>query len=208
MPVEVVVVAPTMVANRLVAGLRAAGTTVRGCAAEVDAAVALAGPGTVFVADIGPPPEAGAPAGAALVAALLDGSPEARVLAVADEVEHAPVLAALRAGAAGFVVSTGAWTALADAVERAAAGEVVFGPGLAELVLDGYGTDDRSPGRLTERENDIVALVVEGLTARQIAVRLVLSPRTVENHIQRTQRKLGVHSRAGLVRYAIENGLA
>ena len=61
---------------------------------------------------------------------------------------------------------------------------------------------------LTEREAEVLRLVVEGLTARQIATRLVLSPRTVENHIQRTLRKLDVPGRAALVRYAIEHGLA
>ena len=61
--------------------------------------------------------------------------------------------------------------------------------------------------RLTAREADVLRLVVEGLTARQIATRLVLSPRTVENHIQRVLRRLGVPNRAALVRYAVENGL-
>jgi DNA-binding NarL/FixJ family response regulator len=219
---EVVVVAPAAIANGLATGLRAAGLTVRGSADDVAAAVELAGPGTVFVADIGngapadrPDPANGtedadgSDEGAELVLALLDAAPGARVLAVAATVEHAPVLAAMRAGAAGFVVRTLAWTALAEAVERAAAGEVVFSPGLAELVLDGYGTGDEPvQTRLTEREADVIRLVVEGLTARQIAGRLVLSPRTVENHIQRTQRKLRLTGRAALVRYAIENGLA
>ena len=54
----------------------------------------------------------------------------------------------------------------------------------------------------------MVRLVVDGLTARQIATRLVLSPRTVENHVQNVLRKLHLHSRAALVRYAIEHGLA
>ena len=62
--------------------------------------------------------------------------------------------------------------------------------------------------RLTAREGDVLRLVVDGLTARQIATRLVLSPRTVENHIQRVLRRLDVPNRAALVRYAIENGLA
>ncbi len=53
----------------------------------------------------------------------------------------------------------------------------------------------------------MLRLVVEGLTARQIATRLVLSPRTVENHIQRVLRRLGVPNRAALVRYSVENGL-
>jgi DNA-binding NarL/FixJ family response regulator len=62
--------------------------------------------------------------------------------------------------------------------------------------------------QLTEREADVLRLVVEGLTARQIATRLGLSPRTVENHVQHVLRKLHLHSRAALVRYAIESGLA
>ncbi|MCY7372711.1 MAG: LuxR C-terminal-related transcriptional regulator [Spirochaetaceae bacterium] len=60
----------------------------------------------------------------------------------------------------------------------------------------------------TEREADVLRLVVDGLTGRQIAARLVLSPRTVENHVQHVLRKLGLPNRAALVRYAIENGLA
>jgi DNA-binding NarL/FixJ family response regulator len=61
--------------------------------------------------------------------------------------------------------------------------------------------------RLTPREADVLRLVVEGLTARQTATRLVLSPRTVENHVQRVLRRLGLPNRAALVRYAVENGL-
>jgi DNA-binding NarL/FixJ family response regulator len=61
--------------------------------------------------------------------------------------------------------------------------------------------------RLTERETEVLRLVARGLTAKQIATRLVLSHRTVENHVQNTLRKLQLHNRAELVRYAIENGL-
>jgi DNA-binding NarL/FixJ family response regulator len=135
------------------------------------------------------------------------------VLAVSDTVgvadPAADVLAVVRAGAAGYVVATGDLPALADALRRTAAGEAVFSPGLAEVVLEGR----RRPAgagrtRLTSREADVLRLVVDGLTARQIASRLVLSPRTVENHIQRVLRRLGVPNRAALVRYAIENGFA
>ena len=84
----------------------------------------------------------------------------------------------------------------------------VFSPGLAEVVLEEYGRPlDPARSRLTEREADVLRLVVEGLTARQIAARLVLSPRTVEHHIQRVLRRLGVPNRAALVRRAVENGL-
>ncbi|HLU41512.1 MAG TPA: response regulator transcription factor, partial [Microthrixaceae bacterium] len=61
--------------------------------------------------------------------------------------------------------------------------------------------------RLTERETEVLRLVAKGLTARQIADRLVLSHRTVQNHVQNTLRKLQLHNRVQLVRYAIEQGL-
>jgi DNA-binding NarL/FixJ family response regulator len=84
----------------------------------------------------------------------------------------------------------------------------VFSPGLAEVVLEEYGRPaDPAQVRLTPRESDVLHLVVDGLTARQIATRLVLSPRTVENHTQRVLRRLGLPNRAALVRYAVENGL-
>jgi DNA-binding NarL/FixJ family response regulator len=120
----------------------------------------------------------------------------------------ADVLAAVRAGAAGYLVTAGDPVALADALRRTAAGEAVFSPGLAEGVLEGRGRADPAEVRLTRRESDVLRLVVDGLTARQIATRLVLSPRTVENHVQRVLRRLGVPNRAALVRFAVENGLA
>jgi DNA-binding NarL/FixJ family response regulator len=125
------------------------------------------------------------------------------VLAVwAPPASHDDVLAAVRAGAAGVVGPDG----VVDAVARLARGETAFSPDVAALVLDARG--GAAGARLTERELDVLALVVEGLTARQIATRLVLSPRTVENHVQAMLRKLRLSNRAALVRYAIENGLA
>jgi DNA-binding NarL/FixJ family response regulator len=153
----------------------------------------------------------------AVVAELSARAPGVPVLAVAADPERGgpdpaeDALAAVRAGVAGFVVATADGAALADAVRRTAAGEAVFSPGLAEIVLEGRSRPAdaaEARARLTEREADVLRLAVEGLTARQIATRLVLSPRTVENHIQHVLRKLGVPNRAALVRYAIENGLA
>ncbi|MGD9985237.1 LuxR C-terminal-related transcriptional regulator [Pseudonocardia sp.] len=209
MSARVVVVAAAGVADPIATGLRAAGLDVRGCAEDVPAVLGLAGAADVAVLDLA---LAGADPDVAEslhpVDVLLDAVPSLTVLAIGGSVDHVPVLAALRAGASGFVRRDTAWTEFADAVTRVAAGETVFGPGVAELVLDSYGTAAADPVSLTERELDIVRLVVDGLTARQIAVRLVLSPRTVENHLQRIVRKLGLTGRAALVRYAIENGLA
>jgi DNA-binding NarL/FixJ family response regulator len=102
---------------------------------------------------------------------------------------------------------------LVDAVHRTAAGDPVFTAGLAGLVLGEYRrmadapAEGAEPPRLTERETDVLRLVAKGLTARQIAERLVLSHRTVENHVQSTLRKLQLHNRVELARYAIEHGL-
>lgn len=119
----------------------------------------------------------------------------------------ADVLAAVRAGATGYLVAPADPATLADAVRRTAAGESVFGPGLAEVVLEECGRPTGAAERLTSREVDVLRLVVEGLTARQVATRLVLSPRTVENHVQRMLRRLNLPNRTALVRHALQNGL-
>ena len=144
----------------------------------------------------------------AVVPEVLGRAPDTPVLAVADAGDPVSgVLAAVHAGAGGYLVAPDP-EVLADAVRRAVAGEAVFSPGLAEVVLEEYGRPaDPAQARLTPREADVLRLVVDGLTARQIATRLVLSPRTVENHTQRVLGRLGLPNRAALVRYAVENGL-
>lgn len=141
------------------------------------------------------------------VGALAAEAPDVPVVAVSARAEHTAVLDVVRAGATGYVLRDD--PAAADIIRSAASGGAAFGQGLAEIVLESVA----DPGaqvvpHLTGREAEVLRLVVEGLTARQIATRLVLSPRTVENHIQRTLRKLDVPGRAALVRYAIEHGLA
>ncbi|MGH3623120.1 MAG: response regulator transcription factor, partial [Sciscionella sp.] len=69
------------------------------------------------------------------------------------------------------------------------------------------GAATQNTPRLSERETEVLRLVAKGLTARQIAEGLVLSHRTVENHVQSTLRKLQLHNRVELARYAIEHGL-
>jgi DNA-binding NarL/FixJ family response regulator len=145
------------------------------------------------------------------VAELAAAVPQVPLLTLSAVPDHAVALAAVRAGATSHLAGPVVPIDLAGAVRRTAAGEVVFSPGLADVLLEEFGrpaAEREGPRHLTERESDVVRLVVEGLTARQIATRLVLSPRTVENHVQNVLRKLHLHSRAALVRYAIEQGLA
>ncbi|MEI4272568.1 response regulator transcription factor [Klenkia sp. LSe6-5] len=143
-----------------------------------------------------------------VVAAL----PATRVLVLSASAEQADVLEAVKAGASGYLVKSASADELADAVTRTAAGDAVFSAGLAGLLLGEYrrlqsGPDDGAP-RLTERETEVLKLVSRGLSAKAIAERLVLSHRTVENHVQNTLRKLQLHNRVELTRYAIEHGLA
>ena len=135
--------------------------------------------------------------------------PDTRVLVLSASGEHANVLEAVKNGASGYLVKSASLDELDDAVRRTAAGDAVFSAGLAGLVLGEYHRIESEPDmpRLTGRETEVLRLVARGLTAKQIAARLVLSHRTVENHVQNTLRKLQLHNRAELVRYAIEHGL-
>ncbi|HVV09077.1 response regulator transcription factor [Amycolatopsis sp.] len=139
--------------------------------------------------------------------------PDTRVLVLSASGEHSDVLEAVKAGASGYLVKSASARELVDAVHRTAQGDPVFTAGLAGLVLGEYRrmadapAGGAPPPRLTERETDVLRLVAKGLTSRQIAERLVLSHRTVENHVQSTLRKLQLHNRVELARYAIEHGL-
>ncbi|MFC7481904.1 response regulator [Luedemannella flava] len=151
--------------------------------------------------------------GMAVIGGLLDATPAVRVLVLSASGEQQDVLDAVKAGAAGYLVKSAGREEFLDAVRRTAEGDAVFTPGLAGLVLGEFrrlaatpARDDDSP-RLTDRETEVLRLVAKGLSYRQIAERLVLSPRTVQNHVQNTLGKLHLHNRVELVRYAIEQGL-
>lgn len=142
---------------------------------------------------------------------LLAAHPPARVLVLSASGEHRDVLDAVKAGASGYILKSASRGEFLDAVRRTAAGEPVFSAGLAGLVLGEFRRLAASPvpdtPRLTDREAEILSMVGTGLSYKQIADRLVLSHRTVQNHVQNTLTKLQLHNRVDLVRYAIEHGL-
>ncbi|MGP3954926.1 response regulator [Nonomuraea sp. 3N208] len=150
--------------------------------------------------------------GASVAAGLAEVEPPPRVLVLSASAEQEDVLEAIKAGASGYLVKSASREEFLDAVRRTAEGDAVFTPGLAGLVLGEYrrlaaqDVPDDGP-RLTDRETEVLRLVAKGLSYRQIADRLVLSHRTVQNHVQNTLRKLQLHNRVELVRYAIEQGL-
>lgn len=132
-----------------------------------------------------------------------------KVLVLSASGEQQDVLEAVKAGATGYLLKSAQAAELVEAVRRTAVGEAVFTAGLAGLVLGEYRrtSEDAAAPKLTARETDVLRLVAKGLTARQVAERLTLSHRTVENHVQNTLTKLALHNRSQLVRYALEQGL-
>lgn len=188
------------------------GFEVVGTASDVKSAVrvARAVKPSVVLMDLNLGSDSGVKATQKITTAL----PRTRVLVLSASGEHDDVLQAVKAGASGYLVKSASVTELVDAVQRIADGHTVFTPGLAGLVLGEYRriADEpplrRASGipRLTDRETDTLRLVAKGMTARQIAARLGISHRTVENHIQSTLRKLQLHNRVELARYAIEHG--
>lgn len=153
------------------------------------------------------------PSGVEVTETVLRQDPSARVLILSASGEQADVLAAVKAGATGYLVKSASREELIEAVRRVARGDTVFTPGLAGLVLgefrrlsDPAAADEDHP-QLTERETEVLKMVAKGMSYKEIADRLVLSHRTVQNHVQNTLRKLQMHNRVELTRWAIEQGL-
>jgi DNA-binding NarL/FixJ family response regulator len=147
---------------------------------------------------------------------IVSDHPGVRVLVLTASGEQADVLEAVKAGATGYLVKSASAPELLDAVRRTGHGEAVFTAGLAGLLLGEFrrmasaapaGEPDGMTPRLTDRETEILRLVAKGLSSRQIAERLVISHRTVQNHTQNVLTKLQLHNRVELTRYAIEQGL-
>ena len=162
----------------------------------------------VVLMDLALPGMSGVDAAAALVA--LD--PSVRVLMLSSSGEDEDVLAAVKVGARGYLVKSARSAEVVEAVRRTAEGRATFSAGLAGLVLGEYRRirrDEPDPAAvLTERETEILRMVSTGRTARQIAETLVVSHRTVQNHIQNTLRKLQLHNKVELTRWAVDHGIA
>lgn len=142
------------------------------------------------------------------------GCPKTRVLVLTMHEVPAYLRLALAAGASGYVVKSAADSELLSAIRSVYRGRTVLDPGLAALVVQGalgkkaVGSQAGGPANpLSPRERDVLELVAQGYTNQQIADRLGLSIKTVETYRSRLVEKLGLHSRADLVRYALDSGL-
>lgn len=113
---------------------------------------------------------------------------------------------ALRAGAAGFVVKHAAGKELIAAIRTVLRGERYLPPQLASDVLTALATGGRQEvGSMTPRQREVVSMIAEGLTMKEVAAALGLSPRTVEAHKYQVMQALGLQTTADLIRYALEH---
>jgi DNA-binding NarL/FixJ family response regulator len=162
----------------------------------------------VVVLDVGMPDMNGV----AITERLHNEHPNMRVLALSIHDDKRFVTGMLGAGATGYLTKDCALNELARAIRVVTAGKTYLAPTLAASVIETYqgqheGTAGDKP-KLSPRERDVVQLIAEGLTTKQIAERLFLSTRTVETHRRNIMEKLELRGVAELTRYAIREGLA
>jgi DNA-binding NarL/FixJ family response regulator len=122
--------------------------------------------------------------------------------------EEHQIVAALRAGIRGYIVKTQGVNALALAIREVAAGGVYLSPSVCGAIVGAYLSGSKAAcDPLTPREREVLQLIVEGKTSKEVATILALSTKTAESHRARMMEKLNIHETATLVRYAIRHGL-
>lgn len=140
--------------------------------------------------------------------AIRGACPEVKLVALTEHTEDSFVLDALEAGFRGYVSKLQAVTELVKALEEVTRGSVFLSPGLSDVVVESYlGKVQPPKDSLTPREREVLQLVAESKTTKDIARVLGIGVKTVESHRTRIMAKLGIHETAGLVRYAIRRGL-
>ena len=132
------------------------------------------------------------------------------VLTIYDNPEY--VLEIIRTGAQGYVLKNTAPQELVDAIEKVHRGETFFSPSVAQVVINDYvarvnGEPARSLRGLSPREREVLVLITEGNSSKDVARRLGVAVRTIDTHRGRIMRKLDVHNIAGLTKFAIAHGL-
>lgn len=139
---------------------------------------------------------------------ILQVCPGTRTILVSIHTEDQHVLEALRAGIRGYVVKTEAADDLVQAIREVAQGLIYLSSGVRQAVVRAYlAKTDLPPDPLTPRERQVLQLIAEGKTTKEIARILAVSFKTAESYRSRLMEKLQIHQTAGLVRYAIRRGL-
>lgn len=149
--------------------------------------------------------------GIGAVSGIRRKSPGTRVVMMSQHDTGSYVQSALREGACGYVLKTAASDELLAALRAAMENKCFLSPEVAQTVVESFtqpAGDLESPlDGLTGREREVLQLIAEGLSSKEVATRLSISVRTVESHRSAVMGKLGVHKVAGLVRFAIREGM-
>jgi len=186
--------------------LQGAGWSVVAEAADGRSAVeqAIRTPVDVVVLDIGMPGLNGIEA----ARAMLRTRRNLVIVVLTMHAEEPYVIEALRAGIKGYVLKTQASSDLVEAIRTVMTGKTYLSPGIAGTVAEALqvGAEPKADP-LTAREREVLQLVSEGRTTKEVASALGISVKTAETHRTRLMRKLDVHETAGLVRYAIRRGI-
>lgn len=164
---------------------------------------------TVILMDIGLPDKTGIEA-----TKIIKGRfPDVNIVALTIHEDEEYFFQMLNAGASGYVPKRAAPEELITAIRAAAGGEVYLYPSMAKMLVRDFLNVERPAGErinldgLTDREQEVLTKLAEGASNNEIAASLVISPKTVERHRENIMRKLSLHSRAELVRYAIRKGI-
>lgn len=137
-------------------------------------------------------------------------SPQVKVLILSMQGTRDSVLRIIKAGARGYVLKDAPPDELLRAIESVQAGEAFFSPPVAQIALNQYvsESDQGDPlSKLSEREREVLGLIAEGKSNKEIAMHLGIGVRTTETHRERIMRKLAIHSVAGLTKFAIAHGI-
>ncbi len=135
-------------------------------------------------------------------------SPRTKTILLTMYREDQYVLEALRAGVAGYILKTKAAKDLVQAISQVSRGAVYLSPEVSQTLIDAYRTNLKPAAEpLTAREREVLQLVAEGKTTKEVASVLGISVKTADSHRTHLMRKLDIHDTAGLVRYAIRIGL-
>ena len=137
---------------------------------------------------------------------IVRASPRTRPIILTMHTEDSYVMAALRVGVKAYVLKTQAAPDLIQAIEEVSRDRIYLSPGISRTVVEAY-LAKTEPDPLSPREREVLQLVAEGKTTKEIARLLGVGVKTAENHRTRILAKLDIHETAGLVRYAIRRGL-
>src|SRR6058998_3296092 len=135
-------------------------------------------------------------------------SPQTKTILLTMHTEDPYVMEALRAGVKGYLLKTLAAQDLVQAIREVSRGAMYLSPGISRTLVEAYlAKSELPPDPLTPREREVLQLVAEGKTTKEVAVILGISVKTAESHRTRIMGKLEIHETASLVRYAIRRGL-